>query len=91
MRSIRLLIAILFVAAGVVVGALNAQAITIDVGFAVVSATLGVALLVALLCGALLAGLVLSVSVILPLRQQVRTQRPGRVASPRPPIPDVEP
>lgn len=75
MPLLRLLIAVLFVVAGVCVGALNAQTILIDLGFATLPATLGVALLACVLIGALLAGLVLSTSVILPLSQALRRAR----------------
>ena len=72
MRLIRFLIALLFVAAGVLIGALNPRAIVIDLGFVELPATLGVALLVSVLIGAILGGLMLSVSLVLPLRQQLR-------------------
>jgi len=72
MRLIRFLIALLFVAAGVLIGALNPQAVVIDLGFVELPATLGVALLVSVLIGAILGGLMLSVSLVLPLRQQLR-------------------
>ena len=65
----------LFVAAGVCVGALNAHPIAIDLGVAVLPVTLGVALLVCVLIGAILAGLALSASVILPLRRALRRAR----------------
>jgi lipopolysaccharide assembly protein A len=72
MRLIRFLIALLFVAAGVLIGALNPRAIVIDLGFVELPATLGVALLVSVLIGVVLGGLMLSVSLVLPLRQQLR-------------------
>ena len=75
MRLIRFLIALLFVATGVVIGALNPQPVAIDLGFAVLPATLGVALLVSILIGAILGGVMLSASVVLPLRQQLRRTR----------------
>jgi uncharacterized integral membrane protein len=82
MRLIRFLIALLFVAIGVVTGALNPQPITIDLGFATLPATVGVALLVAILVGAVLGGAMLSASVILPLRQELRRARSTRAATP---------
>ncbi|MEP6633970.1 MAG: LapA family protein [Luteimonas sp.] len=75
MRLIRFLIALLFVAAGVAVGALNPQLVAIDLGFMTLSATLGVTLLVCMLLGAILGGLMLSASVVLPLRRQLRRSR----------------
>jgi len=82
MRLIRSLIALLCIAVGVVVGALNPQPVSLDFGFATVPGTLGVSLLVALLVGAIVGGLVLAVSVILPLRQQLRRERARRATPP---------
>ena len=81
MRLIRFLIALLCIAAGVVVGALNPQPVTLDFGFATVRGTLGVSLLVALLAGAVAGGTVLAASVVMPLRQQLRRERKARGAS----------
>ena len=72
MRLIRLLIAVLCLAVGVVVGALNHQPVVIDLGFDTLHATLGVSVLVALLLGALIGGLAVTASVVLPLRQRLR-------------------
>jgi putative membrane protein len=81
MRLIRLLIALLCLAAGVAVGALNAQPVALDLGMATLHTTLGVSVLVALLLGVLIGGLVLTVSALLPLRQQLqRAMLPGRNA-----------
>ena len=75
MRILRILIGILCLAAGVAVGALNPQAIELDLGLAVFRPTLGVALLATLLLGAILGGLAIMVSVVLPLRR--RRQAPA--------------
>jgi lipopolysaccharide assembly protein A len=72
MRPFRALIAIAFLAAGVVIGALNAQPANVDLGIATVQAGLGVILLVTLLAGVLLGGLVIALSVVLPLRRELR-------------------
>lgn len=72
MRLLRLLVALFFLAAGLAVGALNPQPVAIDLGFAILHATLGIALLVALLLGVIAGGLVLAVSVVLPLRKRLR-------------------
>ena len=81
MRMIRFLIALLCIAAGVVVGALNPQPVSLDFGFATVQGTLGVSLLVALLAGAIAGGLVLAASVVLPLRQRLRRERARHAAA----------
>ncbi len=86
MRLIRALIALLCIAVGVVVGALNPQPVELDLGIAVLRGTLGVSLLVALLLGAVAGGLMLAASVILPMRQQLRRARSPRIdAAPVPP------
>jgi len=77
MRLIRLLIALACLAAGVAVGALNTQAVRLDVGFAQLPTSLGIAVLAALLLGVVLGGLVLAASVVLPLRQRLRRAEPG--------------
>ncbi|HVR80575.1 MAG TPA: LapA family protein [Luteimonas sp.] len=84
MRLIRLLIALLCLAAGLVIGALNHQPVVIDLGFSTLHATLGVSVLVALLLGAVIGGLVLTASVVLPLRQRLRRARSAVAASPAP-------
>ncbi|HVI60222.1 MAG TPA: LapA family protein [Luteimonas sp.] len=81
MRLIRFLIALLCIAFGVVVGALNPQPVALDFGFATLRGTLGVSLLVALLVGAIAGGAMLAASVVLPLRQQLRRERARRGAS----------
>ena len=72
MRLIRLLIAVLCLAVGLVVGALNHQPVAIDLGFDTLHATLGVSVLVALLLGAVLGGIAVTASVVLPLQRRLR-------------------
>lgn len=57
MRLVRLLIAVACILLGALVGALNVQPVIVNLGFAGIPANLGVALIVALLLGALLGGL----------------------------------
>lgn len=89
MRPFRALIAIVFLAAGVVIGALNAQSAVIDLGIAKVQAGLGVILLMTLLAGVLLGGLAIAVSVVLPLRRELRRGRKAEPSSKEttPPVP----
>ena len=82
MRLIRLLIALLCLAVGLVVGALNHQPVVIDLGFNTLHATLGVSVLVALLLGALIGGLAVTASVVLPLRQRLRRVGTATTAAP---------
>ncbi|KGO99348.1 lipopolysaccharide assembly protein LapA domain-containing protein [Novilysobacter defluvii] len=57
MRLVRLLIAVACILLGALVGALNVQPVVVNLGFAGIPANLGIALIVALLLGALLGGL----------------------------------
>lgn len=72
MRLLQLLLALLFVAAGVVFGALNPQTTMLDFYYLHQSVGVGVALLVALLIGASLGGMAISVGVVWPLRRKLR-------------------
>ncbi|KFN45263.1 lipopolysaccharide assembly protein LapA domain-containing protein [Arenimonas composti] len=73
MRLIKALLALLFVIAGVLFGALNRRPVDVELGFhTLTDVTLGTALLLALLAGALLAGLVLTLGVVWPLRLRLR-------------------
>ncbi|CAG4972907.1 MAG: lipopolysaccharide assembly protein LapA domain-containing protein [Lysobacter sp.] len=71
MRLIRLLIAIACLAVGAVIGALNRQLVSIDLGFTHLPTNLGVALIVALLLGVILGGLAISASIVMPLRRRL--------------------
>ena len=71
MRLIRLLVALACIAAGAIVGALNPQPLSVDLGFTSIPSTLGVTILVALLAGAIIGGLMLAFSVVLPLRREL--------------------
>lgn len=83
MRLIRLLIALLFLAVGLAIGALNAQPVLLDLGMTTLHATLGVSVLLALLLGFMIGALVLTASVVLPLRQRLRraSQTPRNLPS----------
>ena len=72
MRPLRLLIAIVFLAVGLVLGVLNAEAVTVDLGVVEVKAGLGVILLCTLLVGVLVGALAIVASVVLPLRGTLR-------------------
>jgi putative membrane protein len=82
MRLLRLFVALLCLAIGVAVGALNPQPVALDLGATTLRLPLGVAVLVTLLIGVVIGGLILAVSVVLPLRQQLRR---ARLAQPAPP------
>ena len=69
MRLVRWLIALLCLAAGAVVGALNAQPVSLDLGFTILRATLGVCVLMALLLGVVVGGLIAVASLARPIRR----------------------
>jgi lipopolysaccharide assembly protein A len=75
MRPLRALIAIVFLALGVVLGALNPESASVDLGVVKVKAGLGVIVLCALLAGVLVGGLSMVVSVVLPMRRELRRMR----------------
>ena len=81
MRPLRALIALLFLALGVVVGALNPGVAAVDLGVWRLEAALGVLLLAAVLCGVLLGGLAMVVAVVLPLRRELRRASPASESS----------
>ena len=82
MRLIRWLIALLCLAVGIVVGALNPQPVALDLGMATLHSTLGVSVLLSLLLGVIVGGLVLVASVVVPLRQRLRREVRARQAPP---------
>ena len=84
MRLLRVLFAIVFIALGIALGALNPQTVVLDLGVTVLPAALGVVLPAALLLGAILGGLALALGVIAPLRRDPEHVR-GRSEAPRPP------
>lgn len=84
MRPLRALVAILFLLIGVAVGALNSAPAMVDLGLLQVRAGLGVILLCTLLAGVLSGGLVMAVSVVLPLRRELRRARKTHTDPPAP-------
>ena len=82
-RPIRALLAIVFLAGGAALGALNPTSVGVDLGVLRFDAALGVVMLGALLLGVLLGGAALTVSVILPMRR--RSSRERRSPEPKPP------
>ena len=77
MRLIKSLIALCFVILGIVFGALNRQPVRVDLWFDAVDGRLGLILLSVLLLGAFIGGLVVTASVVWPLRRRIhRSDRP---------------
>ena len=81
MRLLRILFATVFIALGIVLGALNPQSVALDLGVVVLHPGLGVALLSAVLLGAIVGGLALALGVIVPLRRNLERKR-GRDDAP---------
>ena len=77
MRPLRAFIAFLFLALGVVVGALNPGIAVVDLGIWRLEAALGVVLFGAVLGGVLLGGLAMVIAVVLPLRRELRRAAPA--------------
>lgn len=71
MRFIRFLVALACLLAGAALGALNRDPVSIDLGVVAIATSTGVALLTAVLIGVLVAGLVVSASVVLPLKRRL--------------------
>ncbi len=94
MRLIKSLIALCFVAMGVVFGALNTQRVHVDLWFDAINGRLGLVLLTVLLAGALIGGLVVMASMVWPMRRRLQ-RTPGAdsgpnahvLSAPREPIP----
>jgi uncharacterized integral membrane protein len=76
MRLIKSLIALCFVALGIVFGALNTQPVHVELWLHRFDARLGLVLLCVLLAGALVGGLAVTVAVVWPMRRRL-----GRVLS----------
>ena len=66
------LLFLVFAAAGALFGAFNREAVHVDFHVFQLPSTLGVALLVALLLGAALGGLAVTIGIVWPLQRRVR-------------------
>jgi uncharacterized integral membrane protein len=71
MRLIKSLIALCFIALGIVFGALNTQPVHVELWFRSFDARLGLVLLCVLLAGALVGGLAVTVAVVWPMRRRL--------------------
>ncbi len=75
MRLIKSLVALCFVALGMVFAALNTQRVSVDLGFRLIEGRLGLVLLSILLAGAFIGGLVVTAGVVWPLRRRMHANR----------------
>ena len=72
MNYVRLVVALVFLAAGMVVGVLNTQPITLRLLFTEVQTSSGIAIILALLSGVLIGGAIMLAAVVLPLYAKLR-------------------
>lgn len=75
MRVIRFLVAIVCLALGAILGALNRQPVSIDLGYGHIASNLGIVMLVCLVAGVVIGGLAISASLVLPLRRRLALAR----------------
>jgi lipopolysaccharide assembly protein A len=68
-------IALIFISIGILFAALNRNHVTLDLGFYLIEARLGLLLLATLIVGVLLGGLLLMATVVWPLRRQQNVLR----------------
>ena len=69
---LQVLIALAFVAGGVLFGAFNPQTVIVDFHVAQAPVSLGVALLIALFVGSTLGGIAVTVGIVWPLQRRLR-------------------
>ena len=86
MRALKAIIALLFVLAGIVIGALNQQSVDIDLFFFHYQSHIGLALILSLLSGAVIGGALVSISLLF---KQRGDSAPKRRAAP--PASSIEP
>ncbi|MET0281485.1 MAG: LapA family protein [Steroidobacteraceae bacterium] len=85
MKVLRLLILLAVLVIGLIIGALNSQPIVISLGVTQINSTTGLAIIVALLSGALIGGGLVLASMVVPLYAKLRRAQkaaPGVVATP---------
>jgi putative membrane protein len=82
MRLLYLALAIAFAALGILFGALNPDAVSVDFYWHSVSISLGAALLLAAFVGALLGGLAMLLGVVWPLQARLRRTRRDQAKAP---------
>lgn len=72
MNTFRLVIALLFLAAGLVIGVLNTQPIVLKLLFTDIQTSSGVAIILSLLSGVIIGGLIVLATMVLPLYAKLR-------------------
>lgn len=85
MKVVRLLILLAVLVAGLIIGALNSDPIVISLGFTQINSTTGLAIIIALLSGAIIGGGIVLASLVIPLYAKLRKAQkaaPSVVAAP---------
>lgn len=85
MRLFRIFFAVVFVALGAALGALNREPVLLDLGFTHVHGSLGVMVLATALAGALCGGLALTLGVVAPLQRRLAGREQEEPAASHPP------
>lgn len=85
MNTVRLLIALFFLAAGLVIGVLNTQPIVLKLLFTDIPTSSGVAIILSLLFGVLIGGLIVMATMVLPLYTKLRKAARQNVMPPSAP------
>lgn len=72
MKVVRLLILLAVLVAGLIIGALNSDKMVLSLGFTQITTTTGLAIIVALLTGAIIGGGIVLASLVIPLYAKLR-------------------
>lgn len=89
MNTFRLIIALLFLAVGLVIGVLNTQPIVLKLLFTDIPTSSGVAIILSLLFGVIIGGLIVMATMVLPLYAKLR--KANKVPATAPAAPPVVP
>ena len=90
MNIFRLMVALLFLVAGLVVGVWNRQDIILSLPFVEgIPTTSGIAIILALLCGVVIGGLIIMATLVWPLYAKLRKANKQTIATPQPPTPGL--
>ncbi len=85
MKVVRLLVLLAVLVAGLIIGALNSDKMVLSLGFTQITTTTGLAIIVALLSGAIIGGGIVLASLVIPLYAKLRKAQkavPTVVAAP---------
>ena len=82
MSTIRLVVALIFLAAGLVIGVLNTQPIVLKLLFTEIPTSSGVAIILSLLSGVLIGGLIVMATMVLPLYARLRKASKVQASAP---------